>query len=216
MSHYDDEAQVQELKRWWQENWRPLAAGIVLGLAGIFGWEAWQSHRTRVSEQASQMYEDLKKAVAAGKDDQVRALGDRLLEEFAATPYGAQAALLLAHRAAEKGDWESASRRLAWVVKHADDDGLKALARLRRARVVWAQGKPDEALELLDAKRAGEFAGLYEELRGDIRLAQGDRGAARAAYEKALELGVGEAGREQLRRKLDDLADAAPDAVGNG
>ena len=31
MSHYEDEEQVEALKKWWQENWKALAAGLVLG-----------------------------------------------------------------------------------------------------------------------------------------------------------------------------------------
>ena len=212
MSHYEDEAQVEQLKRWWQENWLPLVGGLALGLAGIFGWEAWESRETRVSEQASHMYEDLKKAIAADKADEVKSLGARLTGEFGGTPYAAQAALALAQFAANKGDWDAANEHLVWVVKHSDDDGLRALARLRRARVLWEQGKADEALALLEGKMSevGKFAPLYEELRGDIQFAKGDRAAARAAYQKALEAGVAPADREFLQRKLDDLADAAP------
>ena len=49
---------------------------------------------------------------------------------------------------------------------------------------------------------------LFEELRGDIMLTQGDRAAARQAYQKAIEAGnEAAANRELLQQKLDDLAD---------
>jgi predicted negative regulator of RcsB-dependent stress response len=208
MSHFDDEAQLEQLRRWWGENWMALAGGLVLGLAGIFGWEAWQGHRTTQSEQASQMYEDLRK-LPADKASQAADLGRKLADEFSGTPYAAQAALYLANVAVQAGDWDAARTQLDWVVAHADDPGLKKIARLRLARVLWQQGKLDDALAQLEIKDDDAFASLYQELRGDLQVAKGDRAAARSAYEKALQLGPAAANREGLQRKLDDLAGAA-------
>ena len=121
MSHYDDEAQVEELKKWWQENWMALAGGLVLGLAGIFGWETWQKSRIHHAEQASQIYEDLKKAVV-DRPDQAKAMGDRLVQDFANTPYAPQGALLLAQAAVARNDFATAETRLQWAQANSDDD----------------------------------------------------------------------------------------------
>jgi predicted negative regulator of RcsB-dependent stress response len=75
--------------------------------------------------------------------------------------------------------------------------------------VLWQQGKLDDALAQLEIKDDDAFASLYQELRGDLQVAKGDRAAARSAYEKALQLGPAAANREGLQRKLDDLAGAA-------
>jgi predicted negative regulator of RcsB-dependent stress response len=208
MSHYDDEAQVEQLKQWWNENWVALAAGLVIGLGGIWGWSEWQNAKARTAEKASQIYEDLRKAAP----DQMAGLADNLQQDYAATPYASHGALLMAEKAAEKNDWPAAQQRLEWVVKHADDYGLVEIARLRLARVLWQQNKPDEALTQLDVKDDDAFAALYQELRGDIKLSQGDKGAARAAYQKALSLGPAPASREFLQRKLDDLPGEAAGA----
>ncbi len=205
MSHYDDEAQMEQLRRWWRENWMALAGGLVLGLGGIFGWEAWQNAQTSKAEQASQIFEDLKKA-NTGNPEQADKLGKTLMQDFSATPYAAQAALLLAQKSAEAKDWATAEERLNWVIRHADDPGLQKLARLRLARALWQQDKPQDALAQLDVQDDDAFASLYQELRGDILLSQKDRDAARKAYEKALELGPAPVSRELLQRKLDDLA----------
>jgi predicted negative regulator of RcsB-dependent stress response len=208
MSHYEEEAQVEQLRRWWRENWMALAGGLVLGLAGIFGWEAWQKHQTAQSEQASQIYEDLKK-LTPDKASQAAELGKKLTDEYAGTPYAAQAALYLANLAGQQTDWDKARQHLEWVVKHGEDPGLQKVARLRLARVLWQQNQLDAALAQLDIKDDDAFAALYQELRGDIQLAKGDRAAARTAYEKALSLGPAAPSRDGLQRKLDDLAGAA-------
>jgi predicted negative regulator of RcsB-dependent stress response len=206
-THYDDEVQVEQLRIWWRENWKPLAAGLALGLGAILGWEAWNRHRDERSAEASRIYQDLDKAVAANKYDEAVAMGDKLASDFAGTPYAAAAALKLARAAVEANKLDDAQKRLAWATANAKDRSLRQLAALREARVLWQQGKTDEALSMLDQPDAA-YLGLYAELRGDIRLAQGDRAAARAAYQEALQnLGDNVAMRDGLQRKLDDLAD---------
>jgi predicted negative regulator of RcsB-dependent stress response len=98
------------------------------------------------------------------------------------------------------------------LVDNPHDPALASLARLRLAQVLFQQNKADEALKQLDGD-AGSYAALYDQLRGDIKLSQGDRAAARAAYQQALgALSADEAvSRDGLQRKLDDLADAAPE-----
>lgn len=208
MSHYEDEAQVAELKKWWKENRLPLVAGLILGLGGIAGWEAWKTHQTRQAEQASQMFEDLKRAAQSGDSARAKDLTKSLQAEYATTPYAAHAALLAAQGAAAAQDWDVARTYLVWTQKNTDDDGLKLLARLREARVLTQQGKLDDALRRIPSNlNNNPFASLFEELRGDVKRAQGDIDAARAAYEKAL-TGAENAQRELLQRKLDDLAPA--------
>jgi len=209
-SHYEEEAEVAALKKWWKENWMALAAGLVIGLGAIFGWQGWQRYQAGLAEQAAQIFDDLDKAYAAKKADEAVRLGETLLKDFRSTPYASAAALRLAAAAVEAGKFDEAGARLSWVVKNSSDAGLRQLAQLRQARVLWAQDKIDEALKLLDGD-AGVYAALYAELRGDILLAKGDRPGAQQAYQKALETAAEDdrGVRESLRRKLDDLTDVA-------
>lgn len=209
-THYDDEAQVEELRRWWKENWKPLAAGLALGLVVIFGWDAYGRSRDARRAEAAQLFTELGQAATAGKYDEAAKMADRLAADFESTPYAAAGALKLAQAAVEANKLDDAATRLQWAAAHADDKALKPLIALRLARVLWQQGKPDEALKGLEGD-AGTYAGLYAELRGDIKLSQGDRAAARAAYEQAIgTLDDQQApARDALQLKLDDLADAA-------
>ncbi|MES0874372.1 YfgM family protein [Sinimarinibacterium thermocellulolyticum] len=206
-THYDDEDQAERLKQWWRENWTALAGGLIIGLGAIFGWEGFKSHQDRRAQAASRMYGDLKLAIADARLADARDIGDALVAEHGRSPYASAAALFLAAEAVKAGDFAAARERLAWVRQHGYDDGVRQIATLREARVVWQQGETDTALALLDAK-AGPFQAQFDELRGDIVLARGDRAAARSAYEKALDaLGDEVPGlRDSLQRKLDDLA----------
>jgi predicted negative regulator of RcsB-dependent stress response len=159
-SHYEEEAEVEQLRRWWRENWIALAAGLVLGLGGIYGWEAWQALRTAQAEAASRAFEDLK---GLPLEEQARAgqLWHSLSTEHAGTPYAAQAGLLLASHAAARQEWAAAQAKLEWVREHSDDPGLTKLATLRLARVLWQQEQADAALALLAIGDEDPFATLY-------------------------------------------------------
>lgn len=204
-AHYDDEAELEQLKQWWNENWKALAAGLALGLGGIFGWQAWQGHELKVAGQASQAYEDLRKAADQNRPEEARKLGDTLMRTYADTPYAAQAALRLAQLDVAEGKHEEASTRLGWVIEHGGDEGLRHVARLRQARVLWQLTKADEALKVLDVAEPGSFSPLYGELRGDIKLSMGDRTGAAEEYRKVR--ASPEAGSPELQQKLDDLTD---------
>ncbi|MES2883534.1 MAG: tetratricopeptide repeat protein [Pseudomonadota bacterium] len=210
MSHYDDEDQAQRLKQWWKDNWKALAAGLVLGLSGIVGWEQYKSHNAERGAEAARMFDDLKTALVTDKVEEANAIADKLKTDFAKTPYAAQGLLRIAQHAVEKSRFDEALPPLAWVAANAEDEALRPLAQLRQARVLAQQGKFDEALKLLDAGMDESYAALAQELRGDILLAQGKRKDARESFEKALTASdAAAANRETLQRKIDDLADAA-------
>ena len=204
--HYEEEAQVEQLKRWWNENWKSLATGLILGFVVILGWEGYKQHTLEQADQASQLYDDLKAAIDARKNDETVVLGEKLIKEYSSTPYAGNASLHLAQLAVQQNKLDDAVLRLRWVSDHSKDAGLRDLAKLRLARVLWQQKKFDDALKLTDGDHGG-YTSLFVELRGDIKLSQGDRSAARTAYEQAKQTSEGQ-NRQALQQKLDDLADA--------
>jgi predicted negative regulator of RcsB-dependent stress response len=210
MSQYEDEDQAEKVKAWWKENWKALAAGLALGLAGIIGWEQYKAHQENTAATASQLYEEFKQALAASKADESKKLANKLKADYAKTPYPAHAQLKLAQTAVDAGKFDDALLALDWVTANAHDEQLRPLAQLRAARVLAEQGKTDAALAKLSAEVVAVFPAMAEEARGDLLLAKGDRKAARASYSKALAATKEEAaGRAALQQKIDDLADAA-------
>lgn len=205
---YDEEAQQERFQQWWQENWKALAAGLVLGVGGIFGWNAWQAHQEQQAEVASATFTDLTAAVDAGQLQKATELRQTLVDEHSGSPYAVASSMQLAAARARGGEFEAAGELLRWSKENADDKALAQLAQLRLARVLWAQGKADEALDHLGSDALGPYVAAGEELRGDILVAQDKRAEAREAYERALATAPRES-RELLQQKLDDLADVS-------
>jgi predicted negative regulator of RcsB-dependent stress response len=76
--------------------------------------------------------------------------------------------------------------------------------------VLHAEGKEDEALQLLNVAAADKFAAAYDELKGDIYVAKGDVAKARTHYDLALQsLEPTSRARRYIEMKLDDLGQPA-------
>jgi predicted negative regulator of RcsB-dependent stress response len=181
-----DNEREEQLRRWWSDNWAWIIGGVALGLALLAGWQYWQRHQVQVAERDLASYQAVLEGLDSNQRDVAGQKADALRKEHPASPYADQADLALARVAAERGELDEAARRLGLVADNSKDPELRIVARTRLARVLVAQGKPDEALALLDPAQAGAFAAYVREIRGDAYKAKGDADAARREYDAAL------------------------------
>jgi len=203
-----DEEQVEQLKKWWNENGKSIVGGITLGLVAIFGWRGWQDHLVVQGENASDLYEQMAADIREGKgtDTEIAAIADQLNQDYKSTPYSTFSSLLQAREAVEKDDISAAKNHLQWVLDNTDNDEFRHLARLRFSRLLLVEGDKDAALSLIEKVDTGKFASSYHELRGDILLQQGDPKAAQEAYTQALATQNSTRGNQSIvQMKLDDL-----------
>lgn len=210
MEQYTDDERVEDLKKWWQENGVSIIVGIALGVAAIFGWRYWVSHRDAQADQASLAYDAFIEAVEKPDTDQARQRGQGLLADFPNSAYAALATLRLAKLAVDNGDQATAIQQLQWVIDHAKLAELQDIARLRLARVLFAAGQLTEAEKALAHVNTASLTAEREELRGDLALAGNDLAKARTAYAAALAAG---GASPLLRIKLDNLATPTADTV---
>jgi len=203
-----DEEQVEQLKKWWNENGKSIVGGITLGLVAIFGWRGWQDHLVVQGENASDLYEQMAADIREGKgtDTEIAAIADQLNQDYKSTPYSIFSSLLQAREAVEKDDISAAKNHLQWVLDNTDNDEFRHIARLRFSRLLLIEGDKDAALSLIEKVDTGKFASSYHELRGDILLQQGDPKAAQEAYTQALATQNSIRGNQSIvQMKLDDL-----------
>ena len=207
MEIYDsDKEQLEAIKKWWKENGRSITIGLVLGVGGVIGWTSWLAYSNAQAEKASIIYEQLVNYSDAQQMTLAAEQSDLLMRDFSKSMYASLGALVRAKNAFEAGEQAKAEAYLRWVMENAPDAGVQNIARIRLARVVLNDGKPEEALRLLDETRPTGFEVIWEEARGDALVAKKDTAAARGAYERALSAeDVPASARRRLRMKLDDL-----------
>jgi predicted negative regulator of RcsB-dependent stress response len=202
--YLSEEEQVEALKKWWKENGRSIVAGAILGLGGVFGWKYWVEHRMEVADQASYRFSQMQIAIQADNRESALKQAEILSTEYGTSSYGQFASLYLARAKADAGESEAAQAQLEKVMNSGKEVSFQQIARLRLARLLLDRNDLDGAAALITKMPTDEYAGEFEQVRGDIALARGNRDAARNAYQQALEKGVGDTAL--VRMKLDDLS----------
>ncbi|GAB4513822.1 MAG: tetratricopeptide repeat protein [Sulfuricaulis sp.] len=206
MTAYEEQEDLDRLKAWWKDYGNSVLFGITLGVVILVGFRYWTQHTEQQRHTAASLYERMFQDISTRKTADARKSGESLINEYPSTPYAGMAGLILARLDFEAGDIAKARERLQWVLEHADDAAVMHAARLRLARIHLGSGEKEAALALLNTKDRAGFEAEYEELKGDILVAQGQRDAARSAYREALKyLPAGSPYAPMLNMKLDDL-----------
>lgn len=187
MDVYSPDDQVARLKSWWNQYGTSLIAGVALGVALLGGLKYWQHYRTERAEQASPVYLTLLGDMAAGKRESAESTAAKLMQDHDGTPYAGKAALLLARMRFDAGDLAGTRKHLEWAMNNASEPAVQHSARLRLGRLMLEQKEIDGALSLISVRDRSGFESEYEELRGDLLLAKGDRSGAYQAYLAALD-----------------------------
>lgn len=181
-----EEEQIEAIRKWWRENGKSIIFGIVIGLGAVFGWRTWQEHRITQAEDASALFQNALGALRSDSPDEAEAPATEIVDHYGGTGYAVLARLLLAKLAVDNDDLDKAAEQLQQALKQNGEATLDLAIRLRLARVRLAQQQYDAALSLLDTSDRGEYGPAYDEVRGDILAARGDRQAAMEAYRQAM------------------------------
>jgi len=196
--------QVDAVRRFFAENGKALAVGVVLGIGALVGWRFWQSNQNSNMMAASQSYQEASDRLAAGKPDDVAA-AEKFIQANS-NSYGVLAALQLARHFVEQNDFAKAEQQLALAQGQTKDDNLLSMINLRLARVQLQEKKLDDALKTLDGVKGEGWTAMTQDVRGDVSLAKGDAKGAREAYSKGIESNASQALQVLLRMKLNNLS----------
>lgn len=173
VGHTEDE-QEQQIKNWLKQNGAQIIAGIVLGLGGIWGFDAYNAHQYQQSIEARALY------LSANTNTL-----EQLTTDHSDSGYVQQSALLQAKIAAKNNNYELALQHLSGLTN--DENKLIAnVATFRMASVYLEMGNYDAAISTLDATPSGSFNGLFNQLKGDIYVANNQVELAQKHYKLAL------------------------------
>jgi predicted negative regulator of RcsB-dependent stress response len=209
-----EEEQVEAIKKWWDENGTSTVVGIIAALLVVFGYRGWESHVQEQGEMASAVYEDLLQAVSVNSpfemiDDERLSTGQflakKLKDEHPDSVYAHMGALFMAKLAVDQDDLSKAEQELKWTLDNDIDESLEVVVKTRLARIRLAQGKPEEALQIVSGLEGGAHKSSVEEVIGDIHVEVGDLDQAREAYQRAVNALEEGDERQYLEMKLDNL-----------
>jgi predicted negative regulator of RcsB-dependent stress response len=145
-----------------------------------------------------------------------RQIAEGLIKDYPTSPYADQAQLMLGRIELGDGHADKAIAALTQVMHDSKDGELRQIARLRVARILIDQGKPDDAIKTLAEAPPPAFASRYHDVRGDAYSAKKDTPHAVAEYQAALAAAAaGGIDASLLELKIQDIgAASAPVARG--
>lgn len=184
--HTSDQEQIQMIKDWWKKYGTTILVAIMVFFVANFSWQFWRNYHRKYVDGASLMYTQMLSMLQMKKIDEAQLLGNNLQTNYRRTPYASLAGLTLAKMAIERQKTDEALTQLQWVVKHAVNGNLKQIAKIRAARILFADNKNQESLNLLQKIDDAGYSPAIYELKGDVLWAMGQKEQAIAAYQEAL------------------------------
>lgn len=206
-----EQEQIELLKNWIKQYSLVILAGVLIAIVAMSAWRFWDQRQNKTLDHASSVYDEMLTMRAQNEPGEMIIQTKKLFSHYEKTTYGKMAALMLARTAAVKSNYTEAEKQLQWVIDNTKVPALRQIARLRLARLLITQGKPDDSLSLLKKVDDKSFSGLIDEVRGDAYLAKNDTTHAREAYQLAItELPNAEVVRPLLQMKYDNLTTTTP------
>lgn len=199
---------------------------VLLVLAVFFGWQYYQKNYAKIDTVAADAYtsisvrderlaqaylnpqlDEVAKQALVEEEKQLFGDIDALVAAHGNTVYAWQALMIKARHQTNNNDLDGAVATLSQATSiNLDDDGLTAIAKIRHARAMLANGDTNGALSIANEAMPTAFEASRQELLGDIYHAKNEIDNAKSAYTNAWEaLRERQENRAVLALKLQSL-----------
>ena len=184
MNNYSSDE--EKLISWFQENYKNILLGIILGLGFGFSYNYYNDMQSNTQFELSSKYEEAIKAYNNNESDLILTLSDELSKEFPTNTYTTMSNLYAAKIHYINGDITESKNKLRQIIDNQNDKDLKSIATIRLARLLISEGKYNDA-EIVIKKHVNHDTNLLSiELLGDISLAKNQLLQAKSYYMKLL------------------------------
>jgi predicted negative regulator of RcsB-dependent stress response len=210
----DDQEQLDDLKHFWKKWGTIITAVTTVAALSFAGWTGWNFWQTGLEQKSAVRFDEMTRAVATGDIPKTDRVFADMKEQFGATSYTAQAALLDARMNYEKGNVDATKAALQWLVDSSAEAAYRDVARLRLGGVLIEAKQYDEAIKLLSSSMSKSFTALAADRIGDAYILQNKTEEAKAQYQKAYAgLPVTDEYRKMIDVKLARLGVTVKDAA---
>lgn len=186
-TYMTEEEQLELIKKWWKRHGNKIAIALSVVLLLIAGKRYYQWHEDKITQLASNTYEQMMLAMSNQNNKAVRSYANELVQNHSKSVYADAAHLTLAKIFVAKNQEDKAQNELQQVISQSRINALKQIAKIRLARILAAKKSYELALTQLDEIVDKTYSSVINELKGDIFGAKGDYSKAMAAYKLALD-----------------------------
>ncbi len=208
--NFEEQEQIAQMRHFWERWGTQISAGVLvvaLGFAGYYGWQWWQRNE---GAKAAVVFEQVQIALQSNSPDKISQAWATMQAKAPDSAYAGMAALSVAKALHDAGKNAEAVAALQWAAAHAEGASARAVARLNLSALQIDAKQYAEADKTLAEVPEPSFAPLFDMRRGDLAVLQGQRDAARGAYEAALKaLPADSAERASVQRKLQSVGGGA-------
>jgi len=207
----EQQEKIDEAKTWWKQHGGKVIWGVTLFLLVVAGWRGWETWTRNQAAEATMLFDRIVQSANANDLKGAKEAAAQIMENqtwwhTGGAAYAAPAAWMAGHINYETGDLKSAVAQYQFALRHARDEGMRQMARLRVATLLFEDNQLDAATKMLEAPFEPAFQGLAAQLKGDLLVAQGKTDEARQAYTLALEkLGEESSLKPLVEIRLDGL-----------
>ncbi len=208
-----EKEQIDRMRSWWSDNGAYIIVGAIIGIGGIFGLNHWRSSQLDMQVGASNLFEALAEEIAENRLDPAEALAADMYADYAGTVYADQSRLAMARLYMDQGRDRDAAAELEALLAGDGNAEMQMVGRLRLAKILLFQDKPEAVLELLEGHTDTGMGPRYNEAIGDAHAELGAYEAAEEAYMAALTdpLAAQLVDTALLQMKISDLPDVVPE-----
>lgn len=208
-----EKEQIDRMRSWWKENGAYIVVGVLIGVGGIFGLNQWRSGQLGSQIEASTLFEALAEEIANNRLEPAESLVAGMYADYPDTIYADQSRLAMARLYMDQGRDQDAAATLEALLTGDGNAEMKLVARLRLAKILLFQDKPEEVLTLLDGQTDTGMSARFNEAIGDAHAELGNYPAAEEAYRAALSDPMASqlVDSALLQMKISDLPDVLPE-----
>lgn len=173
----------EKVVSWFEENYKSLILGVVIGLSILFGYKSYLSSQNSLQLELSRQFDSAVTSYQNGDSSKILSFSRENINKHPDNIYTSLANLYSAKIMYLDNNIDQSHIFLDNIISNTNDDELVDIAKYRKAKILIEEMKYNQANELL-----GDDPDNYQhiELKGDIHYLQNNDVEAVRYYNKVL------------------------------